>query len=133
MVDELGGVVDELVTVDCAVDAGVDVVFAVAVDERDVFVFSADVPLVIATTAVPELAGHSSTYVVSSTPEPTEALFVGNSREIPPCPFETTEIVRVCKALVLVDELTVGAKIFEVPAAVMLGTLEVEDAVVELT
>ena len=35
-------------------------------------------------------------------------------------------------ALVFIDVLTEGTKTFEVPAAVMLGTLDVEDAVVEL-
>lgn len=56
---------------------------------------------------------------------------VGKSRETPPCPSETTEIVMVCVEMALGDVLARGAKMFEVPAAVMVGTVEVADAVVE--
>ncbi len=132
----MGGVVEELVTVDCAVVVvvgadGVDL--GVAGDEPTVFVFWTDVLLLVtAAIGVVEVAGQSRTYVVSSPSEFPEALFVGKSRDTPPCPFETTEIVTVCIAFVFIDVLTEGTKTFEVPAAVMLGMLDVEDAVLEL-
>ncbi len=132
MAAELGGS-GVLVTVDCAVVVGADEVdLVVAGDEPTLFVFLTDALLVTAAIGVVEVAGQSRTYVVSSPSESTEALFVGNSRDTPPCPFETTEIVTVCIAFVFIDVLTEDTKTFEVPAAVMLGTLDVEDAVVEL-
>lgn len=132
MDDELADVVDGLGSSDCEIDAGVDVVAAVAVDEPAVFVSSADLALVPAGTAVAEFAGQSSTYVVCSPSESREAILVGKSRETPPCPFDTTEIVTVCVAPLVVDPSTEGAKISEVPATVMAGTEEAEDVVVEL-
>ena len=79
-----GGVVEELVTGDCAVVVGADEVdLGVAVDESTAFVFSTDVLLVTAAMGVVEVAGQSRTYVVSPPSESTEALFVGNSRDTP--------------------------------------------------
>ena len=129
MVDEVAGFGDELADLDCTV-VGKAVDF-VTVDETAVF-DSADLLLVTAATPVVEVAGHSSTYVVSPPSDPQEALFVGRSRETPPCPSETTEIVTVCVKTLLEDVPTDDAKMFAVPAAVITGTLEVEDAVVEL-
>ena len=143
--DELGaGVVDEVGEVDCAVEAGVDVVVAsaLAVDEPSILVPSLDPLLITSVIALAKLAGQSSTYVVSppqSSPPPS-ALSVGNSRYTPPCPSARTRIVTVTVTiafLVLADVLVPNkdAKmLFKVPAAVMVGTVEeVEDAVVELT
>lgn len=132
MDDELAGAVDGFGNSDCEVDAGVNVAAAVPVDEPAVFVSSADLALVPAGTAVAEFASQSSTYVVCPPSESREAILVGKSREAAPCPFDTTEIVTVCVAPLVVDPPTEGAKISEVPAAVMAGTEEAEDAVVEL-
>ena len=154
MVDELDGGVfvddDELDAVDRAVfEIETDVFFVVvcfSVNESTILVVSVtSLPLGIAVigAAVAKLSGHSSTYVVSA---PSEALMllVGNSSETPPCSSETTRIVTVTTSpfVVLVfvvieaeDEEEGGeAKMSAVPAAVMLGGVEVDtDAVVELT
>lgn len=128
MVDEVAGFGDELADLDCAVvGKAVDLV---TVEETAVF-DSADLLLVTAETPV-KVAGHSSTYVVSPPSDPQEALFVGSSRETPPRPSETTEIVTVCVKALLEEVPTDDAKMFAVLAAVITGTLKAEDAVVEL-
>lgn len=120
---------------DCAV-----VVVGKGVDLATVAIFvdSADLLSVITRAAGAEPAGQSSTYVVSPPPSsPTDAaLSVGSTSETPPYPSETTKIVTVCTVAISLTEAPTddGAKIFAVPAAVIVGTLEVEeeDAAVEL-
>ena len=156
MVDELDGGVfvdddDELAVVDPAVfEIETDVFFVVvcfSVNESTVLVISVTSLLLgtaVTGAAVAKLSAHSSTYVVSAPSSEALTLLVGNSSETPPCWSETTRIVTVTTSrfVVLVFLVTEAeykegggeAKMSAVPAAVMLGSVEVDaDAVVELT
>ena len=95
--------------------------------------------------AVAKLPGHFSTYVVSAPSKEALPPLVGNSSETPPCWSVTTRIVTVTTSTFILlvfllieageeEEGGTEAKISAVPAAVILGTVEVDaDALVELT
>ena len=142
---------DKVGDVDCAVVESFVSVFVPSSTETLLPLPLLLIVISVIAAAVAELAGQSSTYVVvvfsfapSEAPPLLLLLGVINSRETAPCSSDTTRIVTVTTTLV--DMLTGeeggegegekgddDAKMSNVPAGVMAGTVDDDDvAVVEL-